>query len=192
MTPTRFGAVGVFVFKREASGRPAWGFFVGGNLMIFYCPNCWSELSDGQQLCVRCHLEVSSWDEKTFTAKLLQSLSHPEPMTQMRAVYLLGEKKATQAVGALVELFRRTSNSFLKSEVVEAVAKIGGDSAFSLLIEALQDPSFIVRGEVVNALTKFPERGAVEGALERALKDPSFYVRETAKQTLEGLRSMSE
>jgi hypothetical protein len=30
MTPTRFRAVGVFVFKREASGRPAWGFFVSG------------------------------------------------------------------------------------------------------------------------------------------------------------------
>jgi len=112
--------------------------------MVFYCPNCWSELPDPHLVCACCHQEVASWDEKTFQAKLLQSLSHPEPMTQMRAVYLLGEKKATEAVNALADLFRRTSNPFLRSEVVEGVAKIGGDSACSLLIEALQDTSFIV------------------------------------------------
>jgi HEAT repeat protein len=159
--------------------------------MIFYCPNCWSELPDGQRVCQRCNQEVSLWDEKTFEAKLLQSLSHPEPMTQWRAVYLLGEKKATHALGALAELFRRALNPFLKSEVVEAVAKIGGESGRSLLIEALQDPSFIVRGEAVKALGKFSGRDA-ERALEKGLKDPSSYVRETARRTMDCLGSTNQ
>lgn len=113
-------------------------------------------------------------------------------MTQMRAVYLLGEKKATQAVGALAELFRRTSNPFLKSEVVEAVAKIGGDSAFSLLIEALQDPSFIVRAEVVGAVSKFSGGDLVERALNRALNDPSSYVRDMAREAIDSLESANQ
>jgi HEAT repeat protein len=156
--------------------------------MIFYCPNCWTELPESQRLCSRCDQEVSAWDEKTFEAKLLQSLSHPEPVTQMRAVYLLGEKKATQAIGVLAGLFRRTSNPFLKGEVVEAVAKIGGDSACSLLIEALQDPGFIVRGEAVKALEKFSGRDVVERALADSLKDPSSYVREMRMKTIDSLR----
>jgi HEAT repeat protein len=164
---------------------------MGFNTMIFYCPNCWSELSDGQRLCARCHQEVACWDEKTFEAKLLQSLSHPEPMTQMRAVYLLGEKKATQAVGALADVFRRTANPFLKSEVVEAVAKIGGESGRSFLIEALQDPSFIVRGEAVKAMGKFSGRAA-EQALEKGLKDPSSYVREAARKAMDRLGSANQ
>ncbi len=160
--------------------------------MVFYCPNCWSELAYGQQVCARCQQEVSSWDEKTFTAKLLQSLSHPEPMTQMRAVYLLGEKKAAQSVGALADVFRRTANPFLKSEVIEAVAKIGTESACSLLIEAFQDPSFIVRGEAVKGLGKFSGQGAAERALADGLKDPSSYVREMAMKTIHSLRSDSQ
>lgn len=112
--------------------------------MVFYCPNCWKELPGEQQLCPHCGQKISSWDEKAFTDKLLQALSHPEPETQMRAVYLLGERRTQEAVGVLTQLFRRTPNPFLKGEVVEAIGKIGGDSVFSLLMEALHHPSFIV------------------------------------------------
>ena len=122
----------------------------------------------------------------------MQSLSHPEPMTQMRAVYLLGAKKTTQAVGALAELFRRTSNPFLKSEVVEAVAKIGGESACSLLMEALQDLSFIVRAEVFSAMSKFSDRNLVERAVEHALNDPSSFVCDMAREAIDSLESANQ
>jgi HEAT repeat protein len=160
--------------------------------VIFYCPYCWKELPSEQQVCAHCHERISSWDEKAFTDKLLHALSHPEPMTQMRAVYLLGEKRITEAVGALRKLFRRSKNPFLQSEIIEAAGKIGDEVAVSLLMEALNHSSFIVRGEAVRSLTKIPSNGVIKKALDGALEDPSSYVREIGKEARERLRRISE
>jgi HEAT repeat protein len=160
--------------------------------MVFYCPNCWKALPGEQQLCPHCAHKISSWGEKGFTDKLLQALSHPEPKTQMRAVYLLGERRTQEAVGVLTQLFRRTPNPFLKGEVIEAIGKIGVDAAFSLLMEALHHPSFIVRGEAAKALAKFPGKGSVKRALEQPLKDPSSYVRKIGRDAINHLCSTNE
>jgi hypothetical protein len=176
----------------KASGRAVWGFFVGREDMIFYCPHCWKELPDGRKVCPHCRQNISSWDVRAFTDKLLQALSHPEPMTQTRAVYILGEKRATEALGALTRLFRQSKNPFLQSEIIDALGKIGGSEAVSPLIEALYHPSFIVRGEAAKVLVKFPGSRVVKRALERTLKDPSSYVREIGKQSIERLQSAPE
>lgn len=160
--------------------------------MVFYCPNCWKESLDEQAVCPHCGQKVSSWDEKIFTEKLLQALSHHEPETPVRAVYILGEKKTAEAVGALTRLFRRSKDPFLQGEIIEAMGKIGGDAAFSLLVEALHHRSFIVRGELAKALVKFPENGTVKRALEQALKDPSSYVREIGREAISRLRNSSQ
>jgi len=158
--------------------------------MTFFCPNCWRELPGMQRHCAQCGKEISAWDEKTFTDKLIQALSHPEPMTQLRAVYFLGEKRASDAVEALTRLFRQSSNPFVQSEVLEAIGKIGADSARALLVEALRYPSFIVRGEAAKALGLFRGHRVAEQALTQALKDPSSYVRERAKEALVRLQAI--
>jgi HEAT repeat protein len=112
-------------------------------------------------------------------------------MTQTRAVYLLGEKRMAETVGALRQLFRRSKNPFLQSEVIEAIGKMGGAASVSLLIEALRHPSFIVRGEAAKALGTCSGHGIVKQALARALKDPSSYVRERGKEALERLQGTS-
>lgn len=149
-------------------------------------------MPDAREVCPHCRHNIFSWDVKTFKDKLLQALSHPEPMTQMRAVYLLGEKKSKSALEPLTRLFRQTKNPFLQSEIIDALGKIGGSEAVSPLIEALYHSSFIVRGEAAKALAKFPENGVVKRALERTLKDPSSYVRELGKQSIAGLQSTPE
>jgi HEAT repeat protein len=152
--------------------------------MIFFCPNCWKEIAEDRLVCSQCGARISSWDEKAFTAKLVQALSHPEPETQMRAVYLLGETKAVSAFGALVQLYRNTTDLFLQAEVIKAADKIGGDSAFSLLIEALGHRSYIVRREAATALTKYPEKGIVKQALGRARDDRSATAHDIKTETI--------
>jgi HEAT repeat protein len=159
--------------------------------MVFYCPHCWKELPGAREICLNCGRKISSWDEKAFTEKLMQALSHPEPETPVRAVYILGEKRTPEAVGRLTCLFRRSRDPFLQGEVIEAMGKIGGDEAFSLVVEALRHPSFIVRGEAVKALSRFPGNGTIRRALEQALKDPSSYVREIGREAISRLRSLS-
>lgn len=134
--------------------------------MTFFCRNCWTEMASDQQICGHCGAKVSSWDDQAFTAKLVQALSHPEPATQMRAVYLLGETKTASALGALAQLYRNTVDPFLQAEIVKSVDKIGGDSAFGFLTEALANRSFIVRREAAKALKNNQGNGSVEQALE--------------------------
>jgi len=101
--------------------------------MIFYCPHCWKELPDGEAFCPYCRKKISSWDVKTFTDKLLGALCHPEPTTQTRAVYILGERKSEEALGPLARLFRQSKNPFLKSEIAAAAGKIGGSEALAFV-----------------------------------------------------------
>jgi HEAT repeat protein len=159
--------------------------------MVLYCPHCWKELPGAREVCPNCRQRISSWDEKAFTDKLLQALSHPEPETPVRAVYILGEKGMTEAVGLLARLFRRSRDLFLQGEVIEAMGKIGGDEALSLLVEALSHPSFFVRGEAVKGLSRFPGNRTIRRALEQSLKDPSSYVREIGRETISRLRRSS-
>jgi len=153
--------------------------------VVFFCPACWKELPGDLNFCPHCYAQISSWSENTFVEKLLQALSHPEPLTQIRAVYVLGEKKIAEAVPALTVLFRRSKDLFLQSEIVEAMGKIGSEAAISLLLKALCHPSFIVRGEAARSLGKIPRNSVVKGALNKALKDPSSYVREIRQKALE-------
>lgn len=156
--------------------------------MIFYCPACWKEISEEERVCVRCGQAVSVWDKKSFTEKLISALSHPEPMTRDRAIHLLGERKVTQAVGALAALYRRGKNPFVQAEIIEAIGKIGGDAGHGLLTEALRHPSFIVRGEAIKALASYVAYDGVRSALEQALSDPSSYVRERSREALQRLQ----
>jgi HEAT repeat protein len=152
--------------------------------MIFYCPNCWREIADDKEACSHCGENPSSWEAKKYSAKLIEALAHPEPDTRSRAVYLLGEKRTVEAVEPLFSLFRRSVNPFLQGEVIEALGKIGGLSTIPVLMDALRHPSFVVRGEAVKALAKFPRNGRIQAALKRSAKDPSAYVREIVKDAL--------
>jgi len=152
--------------------------------VVFFCPACWKELPGDLHCCPHCNAKLSSWSENTFVEKLLQALSHPQPLTQIRAVYLLGEKRIAEAAIPLAELYRRSKDPFLQSEILEAMGKIGSEAAISLLLEALCHPSFIVRGEAVRALDKIAKNSVIRSALNRALQDPSSYVREIGQKAL--------
>ena len=121
-------------------------------------------MASNEQACPRCSANVSSWDEQAFTTKLVRALSHPEPDTRMRAIYVLGETRTHSALEALTQVYRNAADPFLKGQVIKAVGKIGGGSALLLLFEALRHPSFIVRQEAEKALTKYPENNSVKRA----------------------------
>jgi HEAT repeat protein len=145
-------------------------------------------LPDRQVSCPYCHEHISSWDVKTFTDKLLGALYHPEPTTQTRAVYILGERKSEEALGPLVRLFRQSKNPFLQSEIVGAAGKIGGSEALAFVVQALQQDSFMVRSEAAHALGVFVGDHTAKRALAAALEDASPYVRESARKAWEQLR----
>lgn len=160
--------------------------------MIFYCPNCWQELHSDSKACPRCGKDPSSWEKRSYASKLIQALSHPEPETQRRAVFLLGEKRIADAVSALTALFRQTTNPFLACEIIEALGKVGSKAAFATVSEALHHPAFFVRGEAVNALARFSGEDTIPLLRDRSVNDASAYVRETAGAILCSLEKAEE
>jgi HEAT repeat protein len=65
-------------------------------------------------------------DRSPFKDKLIRALRHPEPETRTRAVEILGETKAQEAVMALRELLNDASDPFLIGSVIKALSEIEG------------------------------------------------------------------
>lgn len=158
--------------------------------LTFFCPFCWHEVEKNIVICPYCGEAPAAWTTKAYTDKLRQALSHLEPQTQRRAVYLLGEKQVKEAINDLEALLQRTRDPILAGAVVRALRKIGDKATFPALTEALSHPSFIVRRESIEALASFPTEQIVPLLLQRAQQDPSPSVRATAKRIRESQKRM--
>jgi HEAT repeat protein len=157
----------------------------------FFCPFCWSEISNDDKTCPQCGGNMEEWDEKSFTEKLVQALNHSVRSTAYRACYILGEKREKAAVKPLVELLNGTNDYSLMELVVEALGKIGDENAVPTLIKMLNNRSFLVRGKAATILGNLESGEEVIEALKKATADQSHYVRESASASLDKLVAKS-
>jgi len=160
-------------------------------MVHYYCPFCWTEISKDDKTCPQCCGNIKEWDEKTFTEKLIQALNHSVHSTVYRACYILGEKRERAAVKPLIELLNGTNDYSLMEEIVEALGKIGDESAVPSLIDMLNNRSFLVRGKAATVLSNLKCQKEVIEALKMATNDYSNYVRESAVASLDKLTSAS-
>jgi HEAT repeat protein len=96
-------------------------------MTTFYCPNCWGEVSESTTVCPHCHTDI--WErisQEEYTDKLIAALRHKEPMTPVRAAWILGERREQKAVSALTKIVRKGKDAFLVESAVEALGKIAG------------------------------------------------------------------
>jgi HEAT repeat protein len=122
-----------------------------------------------------------------FVAGLIAALDNPEPMTPVRAAWILGELRAREAVPSLVESSDRHADDpeFLAA-VAEALGKMADESAVPFLI-TLAHASFLkVRLAAVEALARWKDDDVVARALRRSLLDPNAIVRREARAALGG------
>jgi HEAT repeat protein len=127
-------------------------------------------------------------DNKTFVAKLIQALSHPEPMTVERAAWILGELKASEAVVPLIRLLETSQDMGAMEKAVEALGKIGDSSAIEVLADNRDRWPLRVRIQVAEALGRI-SGSEVKKVLRAMLQDPSTQVQETANKALKTLQS---
>jgi HEAT repeat protein len=112
----------------------------------FYCPNCWAEVAERAAICPHCHADISKQiSESDYTDKLISALWHKEPMTPVRAAWILGERREKKAVPALAKIVRKAKDAFLVESAVEALGKIGGEAATTAVRTATQYSSLRVR-----------------------------------------------
>lgn len=151
--------------------------------MTFYCVNCFADLRDDGGQCPRCGV-AQNLDRRDYAAKLRSALAHPLAETRRRAIFLLGEKRVTDAVGELIEILDRESDPFLVEEAAAALGKIQDDRSLAALVRAARHKSFLVRARAIEALA---HAGGIwrKTALEIAEQDPSAMVRESARGKME-------
>jgi HEAT repeat protein len=115
-------------------------------MTTFYCPNCWAEVAQRASICPHCHGDISERiSQADYADKLIAALSHKEPMTPVRAAWILGERHEQKAVPALAKIVRKTKDAFLAESAVEALGKIGGELATRAVRTAAKHSSLRVR-----------------------------------------------
>ena len=150
--------------------------------MTFLCPNCWSEVKEGDKICPKCHFEIESLGRRSYIDRLVMALHHPWASNRMWAVFILGEmrdKKAIKPLVAIMDQVWDTKEFLFLKDIAIALGKIDGDEAVPALIHLMGHSSFLVREAALKSLGKIRNREAT-AAIKKALEDPSPGVQELA------------
>lgn len=119
-----------------------------------------------------------------YVEMLIEALHHEEPMTRVRAAWLLGKIGDHRAVLPLLKAAEeeRQDPEFL-SAVVESLGRLGDPVAVPVIIRLARTSFLKVRLTAVDALSGWhtPE---TEAALRAALQDPNAIVREEARRLI--------
>jgi HEAT repeat protein len=132
--------------------------------MTFYCPICWSEVPKDAATCKHCGADLASADSRPIIEKLCSALLHPEPETAVRAAWILGERRESQAVPELINVVKTATDGFLVEAAAEALGKIADSRALECLRKAAEDGPIRVRIAARDALqTIAAKRSEVRG-----------------------------
>jgi HEAT repeat protein len=138
--------------------------FLEFGAMTYFCTNCWKEIDKAAAVCPACRSHQEQLGQESFVQKLIRALQHPEPETPIRAAYVLGELRATQAMNDLVSVLFTSSDPYIAAACAEALGKIGGASALRVLQRALNESrSIIVKRAAQAALQRYHHSKPVHG-----------------------------
>jgi len=120
--------------------------------MTFFCPVCWREIQGSSRRCPQCGAQIhtisTTWN---YTDKLINSLSHPEPVTRCRAASILGMRQESCAVEALISMIQESADVFVTLAGVRALRRIGTPLATAFLADlCATHPAKLVRDEAQN------------------------------------------
>ncbi len=126
-------------------------------MITYYCPSCWNTVAADAEVCPACGARIQD-GQADIVEKYIAALRHPEPMTRLRAAWMLGRMRAERAVPALVQLVmaRQANDPYVISAAARSLGLIGSQDAVPCLIELLRDTSasFMARAEATEALER--------------------------------------
>jgi len=91
-------------------------------------------------------------DARPLVEKLCSALTHPEGETAVRAAWILGERRESEAVADLIRAVETAADSFVNGSAVEALGKIADPRAIGCLEAAAKQGTVRVRIAALNAL----------------------------------------
>lgn len=133
-------------------------------MITYYCPSCWSTVAADTKVCPVCGASIQD-GQADIVEKYIAALGHPEPMTRLRAAWMLGRMRAERAVPALVQLVmaHQANDPYVVSAAAKSLGLIGSRDAVPCLIELLRDASasFMARAEAAEALERIGDDEAL-------------------------------
>lgn len=133
-------------------------------------------------------MEIST--SADYVDKLIKALRHEEPMTRVRAAWLLGQIGDQRAVTPLLQAAQEAGDPEFLAAVVEAIGRLGDPIAVPVITQLLRTSYLKVRLAAVTALVRWHTPEAKD-ALRSALHDPNEIVRGEAQRAL-ALRAEAE
>ena len=157
--------------------------------VVWFCPDCWSEVSEADATCPACGSVLKGGRERNFVQKLIAALRHPEPETAVRAAHTLGGLGAKEAVPALIETLTRSDDPYLLDAVAGSLGELEAAEAIPALRSVLRSSYLVARIAAAKALGRLgtPEALAV---LEEARQDQSESVRQAVEEQLAERRNL--
>ena len=139
-------------------------------------------LADDAPVVRRRAAELSATVLAVPVSSVIGALDDPEPLVAEAACFALGEREDPAAVEALAATARRHRDALVREAAVAALGAIGDPRGLEAVLAAASDKP-AVRRRAVLALAPFhgPE---VERALQRALEDRDWQVRQAAEDLL--------
>ncbi|MGC9151178.1 MAG: HEAT repeat domain-containing protein [Microbacter sp.] len=123
--------------------------------MTFYCTNCWHEIDPDIAVCPYCGANQYALSEEEYDEKLIRALHHPEPMTPIRAAFILGERGVHKAVPDLEKVILENKDPYLVKEALEALGKIGLQESETFLNHCLHmDIGILARKAGMDAIRR--------------------------------------
>jgi HEAT repeat protein len=158
--------------------------------VVWFCPECWSEVSEADATCPACGAVLKGGRERSFVQKLIAALRHPEPETAVRAAHALGALRATEAVPALIETLGRSDDPYLLEAVAGALGELEATETVPALRSVLRSSYLVARIAAAKALGRLGTPEALT-ALEEARQDQSESVRQAVEEQLAERRNLA-
>jgi HEAT repeat protein len=109
-------------------------------------------MSSKATVCPACGAQVDE-DSRSFEEKLIFALKHPLPETRARICWILGHKKTSAAVPALLEVLN-DNDLFVRVAAIVALGEIGDEAALKDLLRLASDDNKLLRNEAQTAVDK--------------------------------------
>jgi HEAT repeat protein len=117
---------------------------MGGQMLTFFCPNCWRRIAEDAQQCPHCGYDLRQTAALSYDEHLLRSLWHSVSEYRVVAARILGQHGAVIALPEFRRIIQTDHNYYLLREVLLALPKIDDPLSRILLEEAAQHPSKLV------------------------------------------------
>ena len=125
-----------------------------GSTIIYFCPACWSVISEKDKLCPNCGYDLTDFHNMPYEYKLLMGLEHPVVEMRINVIHTVGMKNLISALPQLEHMANKESNPMLLMAIVDALGRMSHVEALELLRKLSHHTYPVIRSRARYVLDK--------------------------------------